>query len=284
MQKKVWSDEKGWMQLLDEVVAECKADPIDLLDIGDGAGESNYLANARNSYARTIADLSSLLARESRGGQPVRVLEIGAFLGVVSLTLARAGCEVTVLDIPEFMANPRLQRRFAADGVTTIAANLKDYPLPLAADAFDIVVMCETIEHLNFNPLPVLSEVNRALETGGRFYVALPNLAALSNRTRLLCGYSIHNPISDFRAQLSRERNMIVGIHWREYTRAELIELLALCGFGCARHRYVDATHASVPAWLLYRMMPALRPYQVVVSKKVSAAPVNFHFCRATLP
>lgn len=275
-------DEKYWMRLLDEVFAECQADVIDLLGIGDAAGEQAYLANARDSYRRTVADIATLLARRPRNDQPVRVLEVGAFLGVVSLTLARAGCVVTALDIPEFMANPRLQRRFSTDGVTTIAANLRDYPLPVASESFDLVIMCETLEHLNFNPMPILSEVNRALCPEGRFYVALPNLASLPNRIKLLFGFSIHNPIGDFRAQLSDDSNMVVGIHWREYTRIELIELLESQGFSCEKHRFVNASVASFLGKIIYRFAPAVRPFQVTIAKKVRSVKPDFHFTGAT--
>ena len=58
--------------------------------------------------------------------------------------------------------------------------------------------MCETLEHLNFNPLPVIQEIHRVLKRGGLFYCALPNIASRGNRLKLLEGKSIHNPIAEF--------------------------------------------------------------------------------------
>ena len=272
------------LEIFERTFSECVNNPIDLLDIGDLDGESAYHTNARMSYERTLRDVVPLIAGSFAAGKPVRILEVGAYLGVVSVTLARLGCQVVALDIPEFISNPRLQGRFADAGVSTVSVNLRQYPLPLEDDYFDIVIMCETLEHLNFNPLPVLAEINRTLANEGRLYLTLPNLASLPHRAALLFGYSVHNPISDFRAQLSLEGNMIVGIHWREYTRAELVDLLTLCSFGCERHSYVDATLACVPARLLYRIIPSLRPFQVMVAKKAGTAPAGFHFCRATTP
>jgi SAM-dependent methyltransferase len=272
------------MKIFEEVFAECAANPIDLLGIGDSPGESAYLTNARHSYERTLRAVVALLEGQLETGTPVRVLEVGAYLGAVSVTLARLGCRVLALDLPEFMANPRLCKRFADNRVRTVAVNLRDYPLPLEDAAFDLVIMCETLEHLNFNPLPVLTELNRVLADGGHLYLALPNLASLQHRVQLFLGHSIHNPVVDFREQLSQQANMIVGIHWREYTRAELFEMLGLCGFSCQRHAYLNAVRASAPAWVIYQVFPALRPFQAVLARKSGPAPTGFHFCGATIP
>jgi hypothetical protein len=96
--------------------------------------------------------------------------------------------------------------------------------------------MCETLEHLNFNPLPVLFEINRVLKINGIFYLSLPNLAKGRNRINMLLGRSINNPINDYFAQLGRKGNMIVGIHWREYTAKEVKEMLEKLGFEVHKH------------------------------------------------
>ena len=51
---------------------------------------------------------------------------------------------------------------------------------------------------MNFNPLPVLLEINRVLKDDGIIYVGLLNQASLRNRLLLLFGRSIHNSISEF--------------------------------------------------------------------------------------
>lgn len=270
------------MELLDGVIAEYEAAPIDLLNIGDMVGETSYLVSARHSYARTLADVTELIAARLSEGCSVRILEVGAYLGIVSTTLARLGCEVTALDIPDFMGNPKLQERYQTEGVSTISANLKDYPLPLADGHYDLVIMCETLEHLNFNPLPALSEVSRSLRPGGRLYLALPNLASLPNRVHLMCGGSIHDPIKSFSEQLSRFGNMIVGIHWREYTRQELFELMAHVSLKVESHSYLTVPVSSLPARLIYKFFPALRPAQALIACKVKETECDFYFREAT--
>jgi ubiquinone/menaquinone biosynthesis C-methylase UbiE len=47
------------------------------------------------------------------------------------------------------------------------ACNLRDYCLPFEDETFDVVVRCEVLEPLNFNPLPVIREINRVMKLHG---------------------------------------------------------------------------------------------------------------------
>ena len=69
------------------------------------------------------------------------------------------------------------------------------------------------------------------LKQNGIFYLSLPNLARLRSRVRLLMGRSIHPSIDHFYWELSSDHNMVGGIHWREYTMAEIAQLLRRTGF-----------------------------------------------------
>lgn len=266
---------------LDGVISSYQDYPIDLLNIGDGNGEYTYLVNACRSYQRTIADVVGLFPqRQSNSDEPVRILEIGAYLGVVSLTLSRLGFSVTACDIPEFMQNKKLQESYKRDGVMTLSANLRDYKIPAPSEEFDLVIMCETLEHLNFNPVPVLLEINRVLRKGGVLYLSLPNLASLVNRVKLLLGQSIHNPISDFFAQLSDKDNMIVGLHWREYTGSELVEFVKEVGFQVDKHYYFTSHRPSLIANPVYRLFPSVRPNQTLWATKLESMAGRFDYSR----
>ncbi len=269
-------------KVLGTLINELKANPLDLLSIGDKTGEAAYLEHARCSYLRTLRDVIQIADGGTFEHKNIRVLEIGAFLGVVSCVLARLGFIVTAHDIPEFMGNERLANRYHADGVTTITANLRNYSIPVDSAAFDLVIMCETLEHLNFNPLPVLSEINRVLTTGGHLYLSLPNQASLVNRGKLMLGKSIHNPVKDFAEQLDRTTNMIVGIHWREYTGAELEELVGRSGFSITSHQYFTTHRASIPARAAYYLFPKLRANQTIIARKVENIVPVYHFSEAT--
>jgi ubiquinone/menaquinone biosynthesis C-methylase UbiE len=118
--------------------------------------------------------------------------------------------------------------------------NLKKWKIPFEDEQFDAVIACETFEHLNFNPLPVLCDVNRVIKKGGYLYVAMPNQSSWQRRVQQLRGKSVHNPVSDFVAQLNKNAGMLNSLHWREYTMGETKEMLNYCGFEISRAYYIN--------------------------------------------
>jgi SAM-dependent methyltransferase len=249
------------------VIDEHRRSPIDMLNTGDAEGEYQYLKGLEKSYVRTLRDIDQLFDTATNHA----ILEVGSFLGVVSAALKSMGYAICALDIPEFHQSERLQAYYARHQIPFIGANLRDYGLPYEDATFDAVVACEVIEHLNFNPLPVLQEFNRVLKPGGYLYLGTPNQADFFHRLRLLRGRSIRNPIEDFFAQLDASRNMIVGLHWREYTIAELSELVERMGFGVHRaYHYTGQTGTGAKAFVksIIYQVPSLRPFQVVIGKK----------------
>jgi 2-polyprenyl-3-methyl-5-hydroxy-6-metoxy-1,4-benzoquinol methylase len=296
--------------LVDTLLKSYQAEPVDLLGIGDAEGEYRYLTGLRPTYVRTVHDIVDQL--NGHDPRSVKVLEIGCFLGLVSIALARVGFQVTATDIPEFLRCARLRERLDRAGVCHQACNLRDYRLPFEDETFDVVVMCEVLEHLNFNPLPIICESNRVIKPHGVAYVALPNLAHEANRRRLLGGESIHNPIKDFFAQLDPKKNMIVGLHWREYTTAEVKEMLEEMGFAVMEQRYVSmwlpASNSGLlpKRWakkmihrflnnafarrLIYAALfdaehdPSLRDSHVTFARKNEMCRRRFYFTEATSP
>jgi 2-polyprenyl-3-methyl-5-hydroxy-6-metoxy-1,4-benzoquinol methylase len=269
------------IEILDDVIEEHRRNPVDMLNTGD-RGEYAYLLNQRDAYIRTIHDVTRLL-----GGKG-RILELGSFMGIVSITLSRLGYEVVAQDIPEFHACERLSRLYEKHGVKFEAVNLRGYHFSdHAPGSFDAVIACEILEHLNFNPLPVLQDLNRILKLGGILYVGMPNQASLRSRIRLFCGKSIHNPISDFFAQLDRMSNMIVGLHWREYTQAETIEMLSRMGFDVEEAYYFSPNGSgasqvkTLAKRLVFTVVPSFQPFQVVTGRKRAESSQEFWFTEA---
>ena len=267
-----------YVSIVNAVIEQHKSSPIDMLGIGDTLGEYKYLKNLQHSYIRTISDIDRHMGT---GREDKHCLEIGAFLGIVSISLRKLGYRVSALDIPEFQKSLKLRELYQRNDVDFGAINLRSSKLPFDSNSFDAVVICEVVEHLNFNPLPALLEINRVLKPGGYVYIGMPNQASLTNRIRLLTGKSIHNSIQDFFLQLDRSTNMIVGLHWREYTMPETIELIGKMGFGTVESYYFTGSDVnskfpkSIVKKVIYAHAP-FRPFQVVIGQKESTPSFDF--------
>lgn len=267
--------------LVEDGIAALDATPVDILGIGDAEGERRYLQGMRESYVRTIRDVDQHFA----GNRGRDVLEVGSFLGLVSFTLARLGYRVSAADIPEFEASASLRGLYERNGVPFRAVNLRDYHLPYETGSFDAIVVCEVLEHLNFNPLPVIAEFNRVLKPGGLLYIGMPNQAALTKRIGLLLGKSCNNSISDFFSQLDPTSNMVVGLHWKEYTMAEVSELVERTGFDVLKAYFYakrgDNALARAVKAVAYAV-PSLRPFLVLMATKNSEPAHDFRISNAS--
>lgn len=264
-------------KIVQEIIEEHKASPVDMLGIGDGEGEYNYLNHLKESYIRTVRDVDNLYKNEKNSRS---ILEIGSFLGPVSIALKRIGYKVSASEIPEFSS--KLRPLYEKNGISFHSLNLKHSKLPFESNSFDVVIMCEVLEHLNFNPLPILKEMNRVIKNDGYIYIGMPNQANLHNRIKLLLGKSIHNPLDDYYRQLDKNENMIVGLHWREYTLPETMQLIEKMGFKTFDKYYFmgKETLSPNPIKRLIKKIayshPPCRPFQVVIGKKVMSPDYDF--------
>lgn len=147
-----------------------------------------YNEHMEYRYRLTLEDVTTL-------GSGLRVLEIGAFTGVVSVALAELGYQVTAHDIPFIINDPDVVAYLDAHHVGRVALDLSETYFQVPDSSFDLIVFNEVLEHLNFNALPLLREFCRMLSPGGRVYCATPNLACLKNRWFLLEGEGFLSPV-----------------------------------------------------------------------------------------
>ncbi len=258
-------------RIVQDVIKQHKILPIDMLGIGDATGEYTYLNSLRDSYIRTVRDVDNLY-KNSRSGR--NILEIGSFLGTVSISLKKIGYNISTLDIPEFYKSSSLRSLYENNGIPFNGLNLRHSKLPYESNSLDIVIICEVIEHLNFNPLPVLMEINRVLKNDGYIYIGMPNQSRIQNRLKLLLGKTIHSPIGHFFKQLDRNDNMIVGLHWREYTLIEVIQMIEKMGFETIKKYYFigkGPTRTNIFKTVLKKIVysyTSFRPVYVVIGKK----------------
>ena len=275
-----------------KALKECLDEPIDFFKNDGAKSEFDYIRTLEQTYWRTLQDVIDLhVGCFSPGPIAGKVLEISSYLGVTSIAMREAGFEVVAQNIPEYIEHPRIQERYARHGIAWKAVNLRSYRLPYESGSFDGVVMCEVFEHLNFNPVTILVEVNRVLKTGGWLYLATPNAGNIVKRLRIIRGLTAMDPVDNFFGALTASDGGIVGMYWREYMPYELQKLLRRTGFSQLRHyycHYADRHHRSLLhrklVKLMYYFVPAFFPAQVVMSPKEKPAAVNIRFTDATKP
>lgn len=125
-----------------------------------------------NAYQQARYGWILKMAGEIRGR---RVLDLGCGDGSLTYLLAKNGAQVVGVD------NEEEGLRFAEENLKSVwDSSLKykfvsasAYTLPFEEGAFDFVVSCEVIEHLQ-QPEKMLQEGARVLKTGGLFVLTTP--------------------------------------------------------------------------------------------------------------
>lgn len=270
--------------LNDIIITIYSKNPVILSDFWDGKGEKNYIDFLRFQYEKILTDFNKIFNGNFKSK---RILEISSFLGVVDIALAKIGSEVYTYDIPEFQKNENLYELYLKFNVRSSSGYLKDVwqnGLPYPDNHFDAVILSEVIEHLNFNPLPLIQEINRILKKDGILYITTPNQVNLINRIKIISGRSIRNSIHDSFTQLDQTKHTICGIHWREYTLEELIQLLDITGFAVMTAEYSPMTKKNLSSFLssiFYvsgLLFPRLAESITIIAKKKEFSPVKFWF------
>lgn len=90
------------------------------------------------------------------------------------------------------------------------------------SEKFDIVLLCEVIEHLVIDPVLALLKIKKALKENGVLILTTPNVSRLENVSKMMAGTNIYDPYSGYGPY---------GRHNREYNKHELLMLLSHLGF-----------------------------------------------------
>jgi SAM-dependent methyltransferase len=84
---------------------------------------------------------------------------------------------------------------------------------PYANAQFDLILFCETLEHLIVNPLAVFSRLRRILKPGGRLLITLPNAVRLSNVALMLEGRNFF----DIYSTNGPHEGIIASTRWKKW-------------------------------------------------------------------
>lgn len=155
-----------------------------------------------------------------------RIADIGSYLGMFSAMLAARGYEVKSFDMPHID-----RTLYDKLGLELRTGYLEQGHLPFNDESFDMVVCLEVLEHLHFNPIPVLREMHRILRRGGTIMVITPNASSLNNRLLHLLGR--YNQVVHYfiREAETSGYSCNESLHWHEYSASEARRLFAYIGF-----------------------------------------------------
>jgi len=208
------------------------------------SGEPKVLTDARAAYvehhlARSLAAISLVPQCVERG----RLLELGS--GIYLMTFLVEKLRNYELDLVQYWGRPSGayastltdDRTGATRVLPFLEFNGEKEPFPYPDASFDVILNCDTIEHMLCDPVHLLAECHRVLKPGGLMVVTTPNVLRLDNVVRLLKGVNIHDK---YVLQSASAR------HPREYTPHELKRIHEWVGFDVTHLETRDVTHSTV--------------------------------------
>jgi 2-polyprenyl-6-hydroxyphenyl methylase/3-demethylubiquinone-9 3-methyltransferase len=153
------------------------------------------------------------------------ILDIGAHWLHNAFFYANEGHEVYCVDAPNTMRLPAVMRMAEAmKAQLHVAKHLEfgDGISEIADSSVDIVLFCEIIEHLSFNPLLLWKQIFRVMREGARIIVTTPNAASPERLKRNIARLRKSGEWGPTIDEIFT--NGTFGHHWKEFTAAELTE------------------------------------------------------------
>lgn len=200
-----------------DVSEEVKTALESCIDIDD-----DYHKVHERRFART---LQVLIEQEPQG----RLLELGCS-SVFPLSLKELVPELEIHVTDFDLSKPQehkltIQSNSKSAELQAYSVDLEKTSLPCPDESFDYVLCCEVLEHMEVDPMFMLSEVNRVLKPGGILILTTPNVASSWGVTKVLQGYEPY-----FYMQYHKDGS---GYHRHnyEYTVHSLKGVLVAAGF-----------------------------------------------------
>ena len=201
---------------------------------------SNYLSHALERFRITLAITPELSDAD-------RVLELGANPYFFTRMLERRSFDVTCANwFGEGVENGPTGTQVVSSPTTGQSRafhynhfNIESDLFPYDDESFGLVYFCEILEHLPVDPINALAEIHRVLaKPNGVLVLTTPNPSRSENLVKMLSGENVYEPISGYGVH---------GRHNREYTVAELRDLLEDLGFQIERIFTADISPAPPP-------------------------------------
>lgn len=167
-----------------------------------------------NTHLRRIArTLHIFLEQEPQG----RVLEIGTG-GIIPLALQVLLPELEIV-VTNFDDSKEQRHEYSATinnhsgTFHGFRVDLEYDEIPVEDETFDWVLCCEVIEHMEIDPMFMMSEVNRVTKTGGGLLLTTPNIASSRAITKIIYGYEPHFYMQYMASREYHRHNYEYSIH-----------------------------------------------------------------------
>jgi ubiquinone/menaquinone biosynthesis C-methylase UbiE len=178
-----------------------------------------------HGHARRMARTLQIILDQNPQG---KFLEVGT-TALIPLVLSKLAPELNVTVTDFNLDKPKLgEDTFTLQeesiNLKVGRVNIEDEPLPFEDDSFDFILLSEVIEHMEVDPMSMLSEINRVLKTGGTLLVTTPNCASSWAIHKILNGIEPY-----FYMQYRHDRSKYR--HNYEYSIHSLTAVLKAAGF-----------------------------------------------------
>ena len=230
-----------------------------LSEFSEYFGESTDSFYLERHYPRFLA--TRKLAYETWKWERANILDVGAHWLHQSVLYSLDGHHVTAADLAVTLGDPAVEEIAANNGIELLV--LEDLSSETVFDdlddnSMDVVLFCEILEHITFNPVGMWKAIYRVLRPGGRIILTTPNFYALGRlprqTARILTGWGGGISVSD-----------ILNVptyapHWKEFSRKELKSYFEALSpdFSVARSRYSSLTFNSTLATWKGRLAQAV--------------------------
>lgn len=222
--------------------------------------ESFYLSFHKNRYEKTI----NIVEKFCKKG---RLLDVGAFPFHLLYYFNKHKNYTSIgLDL-----NPNRNDLFIDKNKLTVhQCDIENDSFPIESKSINIVLFCETFEHLGRNPLLSLKEIRRVMSDKGYLILSTPNLYSLRNVWLFLSGKGFGDIYEEYK---KAEKYGHTG-HVREYSRHEIKNVLQKNDF---RIIFSKFEKYDIPDQKLIKkyslkflllLFPFLKPQQVIVCQK----------------
>ena len=178
-------------------------------------------------------------------GSPARIVDVGCFNGFLPYLLSQLGYQTAGIDAISLDRVPERTKIMAEVRAPFYQSNFNHLdPFPdVPRGTFDVAILGEVIEHIFNHPVGLVRAIGSLLKPGGHLILTTPNPRTLANAVRLLRGHWICWGDGEFatmpKISAAGEILSFEDIHYREYGRDSLLDLIGQAGFAIGRHQYL---------------------------------------------